>query len=79
MHKLAFGYFRDVQRMVRDDRWKLVWYPKIQKTQLFDLQNDPFERHNLAETLIHRARRDNLRERLRAWFTSQGDSVFVKK
>ena len=79
VHKLAFGYFRDVQRMVRDDRWKLVWYPKIQKTQLFDLQNDPLERHNLAETLIHRARRDNLRERLHAWLTSQGDSVFVKK
>jgi len=79
VHELAFGYFRDVQRMVRDDRWKLVWYPTIQKTQLFDLQNDHLERHNLAEAPIHRVRREYLRERLRAWLTSQGDSVFVKK
>jgi len=33
----------------------------------------------LAEAPIHRVRREYLRERLRAWFTSQGDSVFVKK
>ena len=35
-------------RSVRDDRWKLIRYPHINKTQLFDLQNDPHERHDLA-------------------------------
>ena len=45
--ELVFAY-RDVQRAIRDDRWKLIRYPQIDKTQLFDLQDDPFERNDLA-------------------------------
>ena len=44
---LMFAY-RNVQRAVRDERWKLIRYPQIDKTQLFDLQNDPQETVNLA-------------------------------
>ena len=40
--------FRDIQRAFRDDRWKLIRYPKVDKTQLFDLQTDPAETNNLA-------------------------------
>ena len=29
--------------MVRSKRYKLIHYPVIQKTQLFDLYSDPFE------------------------------------
>jgi hypothetical protein len=35
--------------MVRNDRWKLIWYPKILEFQLFDLQTDPLELQNLAQ------------------------------
>jgi arylsulfatase A-like enzyme len=45
--QLMFAY-RDVQRAVRDDRWKLIRYPEIDKTQLFDLRTDPHETTNLA-------------------------------
>lgn len=45
---LYTGY-RDGQRSVRDDRWKLMRYPLVDKTQLFDLKNDPHELNNLAE------------------------------
>lgn len=45
--ELVFAY-HDFQRAIRDDRWKLIRYPQINKTQLFDLQNDPFELHDLA-------------------------------
>jgi arylsulfatase A-like enzyme len=45
--ELVFAY-RDFQRALRDDRWKLIRYPQINKTQLFDLQSDPFELHDLA-------------------------------
>lgn len=38
-----FLAYRDVQRALRDERWKLIRYPAINKTQLFDLQNDPDE------------------------------------
>ena len=45
--RLYFGY-RDLQRGMRDDRWKLIHYPKINTTQLFDLKNDPYEVNDLA-------------------------------
>lgn len=43
-----FLAYRDVQRALRDDRWKLIRYPKVNVTQLFDLKKDPYELHNLA-------------------------------
>jgi arylsulfatase A-like enzyme len=45
---LMFAY-RNVQRAVRDVRWKLIRYPVVDKTQLFDLQTDPSETQNLAD------------------------------
>jgi len=45
----VFLSFSKIQRSVRDDRWKLIRYPKINYTQLFDLKNDPHELHNLAD------------------------------
>ena len=46
--QLLFAY-RNVQRAVRDERWKLILYPQVDKTQLFDLQTDPNETTNLAD------------------------------
>ena len=40
--------FRDIQRAVRDDQWKLIRYPQVDRTQLFDLRADPQEITNLA-------------------------------
>jgi arylsulfatase A-like enzyme len=48
--------YRDVQRAWRDDRWKLIRYPQVDVTQLFDLKNDPHEIKNLAEDPAHAAR-----------------------
>ena len=45
---LMFAY-RNVQRAVCDERWKLIRYPVVDRTQLFDLQNDPYEVTNLAD------------------------------
>jgi arylsulfatase A-like enzyme len=43
--------YKDCQRMVRDERWKLIQYNAagVVNVQLFDLQNDPDEMSNLAE------------------------------
>ena len=43
-----FTSYRDVQRAIRTDRWKLIRYPQVNETQLFDLQQDPHELKNLA-------------------------------
>jgi arylsulfatase A-like enzyme len=43
-----FLAYRDVQRSVRRGQWKLIRYPEVNKTQLFDLAADPFEMKDLA-------------------------------
>ncbi|UCG59577.1 MAG: sulfatase-like hydrolase/transferase [Phycisphaerales bacterium] len=45
----VFLSFAKVQRSVRDKRWKIIRYPQINHTLLFDLENDPHELHNLAD------------------------------
>jgi arylsulfatase A-like enzyme len=56
---MMFAY-RHVQRAVRDERWKLIRYPVVNKTQLFDLESDPFEITNLAEQPKHAAKVEEL-------------------
>lgn len=52
---LVTGY-RNCMRAIRTDRWKLIRYPLVDVTQLFDLSTDPHELHNLADSESHRDR-----------------------
>jgi arylsulfatase A-like enzyme len=45
---LYTGY-RDCMRSIRDDRWKLIRYPLVDRTQLFDLDADPREQNDLSD------------------------------
>ena len=47
-------------RMVRDKRFKLIWYPVGNRLQLFDLQNDPRELCDLSSDAQHQATLDHL-------------------
>jgi len=44
---LMFGY-KTIQKALNDGRWKLIRYPHVDLTQLFDLQSDPFETKDLS-------------------------------
>jgi len=55
-----FTAYKDNQRSIRDDRWKLIRYPLINKTQLFDLQVDPHEMNDLADRPEYADRIDDL-------------------
>ncbi len=59
-----FAAYRDCQRMVRDERWKLLWYPRIDRYQLFDLSRDPWELDDLSGKAEHAARLGELKRRL---------------
>jgi arylsulfatase A-like enzyme len=70
-----FTAFAKIQRAIRDDRWKILVYPQINKTQLFDLANDPSEMKDLSADPAHAAElkrlTDLLAQRQREWGDSQ--------
>ena len=62
-----FTAYRDAQRAIRDERWKLIRYPKVDRTQLFDLASDPDELQNLANEPAHSGRIADLMRQLDGW------------
>lgn len=72
--ELFFAY-RDVQRALRDERWKLIRYPEVNVTQLFDLENDPDEKTNLADRPTQAERVTAMLGRIREWQTHYGDET----
>lgn len=53
-HLFAEAHESDLAlRMVRDERFKLIWYPVGNRLQLFDLQEDRDELNNLAATTAY--------------------------
>ena len=70
-----FLAYRDVQRAWRDDRWKLIRYPQVNVTQLFDLQADPDEMKNLAEEPAQQSRVAELLGKLQAQQAKFADAL----
>jgi len=48
VREYLFNAYKNCQRSISDDRWKLIRYPLIDKTQLFDLAHDAHEESDLA-------------------------------
>ncbi len=69
-----FLAYRHVQRAWRDDRWKLIRYPQVNVTQLFDLETDPDEMHNLAGEPSQAERVQRMLAKLRESQSSFGDT-----
>jgi arylsulfatase A-like enzyme len=70
-----FTAYRDVQRAIRDERWKLIVYPRINRKQLFDLKNDPEETRDLAGDPRYASIIERLMNQLRQWQQRFSDSV----
>ncbi len=76
VHEAVFGYFTTTQRMIRTpDGWKLIWYPKAGRMQLFHVAKDPDELNDLSNDAAHADRLHKLARALRAWLRDQGDPL----
>jgi arylsulfatase A-like enzyme len=71
----VFLPFIDIQRAVRDERWKLICYPKISHMQLFDLQSDPDETTNLIDRAECAQHVHRLLMLMKQWQGKVGDTL----
>jgi arylsulfatase A-like enzyme len=69
----VFLAFTDWMRAVRDERFKLIRYPQINRTQLFDLEADPEEMHNLADDPDQEEQVRKMTSMLEGWQERIGD------
>ncbi len=44
----VYGAYMGTQRMIRNKKYKMLIYPVANLVRLFDMENDPFEMHDLA-------------------------------
>ncbi|MBI4902138.1 MAG: sulfatase-like hydrolase/transferase [Acidobacteria bacterium] len=72
---VIFLAYRQVQRAVRVGQWKLIHYPKVNRTQLFDLKADPNEMRDLSRDPKHAARMRELFVQLRRQQQLYGDTL----
>jgi arylsulfatase A-like enzyme len=49
IHDAMFGWLTNLQRSVRTRQHKLIFYAPINRFQLFDLERDPWETHDLID------------------------------
>ena len=68
-----FTAYRHLMRAVRDDQWKLIRYPHINKSQLFDLKADPDELKDLSENAKHAGQLKRMTALLEKWQGELGD------
>lgn len=73
----VFLPYINVQRAVRNDRWKLIAYPKISHLQLFDLTADPHERTNLIARAELAGEVGRLRGVMKEWQAKVGDKLEI--
>ena len=70
---LMFGY-RSIQKALSDGRLKLIRYPHVDRTQLFDLQADPYETKDLSTLPEHAERIKEMLAKLAAEMKADGDN-----
>jgi arylsulfatase A-like enzyme len=76
VHDAVYGYFTDTQRMMRSpDGWKLIWYPRAERVQLFHVAKDANELHDLSAAPAHKDRVGQMMNSLKTWLRQQGDSL----
>ncbi|MDE0959381.1 MAG: sulfatase-like hydrolase/transferase [Planctomycetota bacterium] len=62
--KQIYTAYKGVQRAIRHHNWKLIRYPAVDRTQLFDLDQDPYETTDLSGAEEHQGKLRDLLDRL---------------
>lgn len=74
-YQAVYGAYRDLQRMVTQDGWKLIVYPEAKVARLYHLAADPQEMHDLAGDPATLGRQKALFAELRKLQPQFGDTL----
>ena len=74
-----YGAYVNKQRMVTMGGHKMIVYPAIDKTLLFNLRNDALEVHNLADDPSQKWRLEEMKRALKSLQKETGDSLDLDK
>ncbi len=77
-YNAIYGAYRDDQRMVTKDGFKLILYPKVPKTLLFNMKNDPLEQIDLSEMPEYQEKKKILLINLEELQKETGDTLDLK-
>jgi arylsulfatase A-like enzyme len=72
---VVYTAYQNNQRAIRGERWKLIRYPQVNVTQLFDLSNDAHELNNLAGKPEHAAKVAEMTALLQREMKAYGDTA----
>jgi arylsulfatase A-like enzyme len=73
-----YGCYTNAQRMIRKDGFKLIVYPKIEVTRLYDLTKDPLEMNDLTDDANFTAKKKELFSELLTLQKTMKDTVDLK-
>ena len=76
--KTIYGCYMDRQRMIRDDQYKLIAYPRAGVVRLYHLENDPSELNDLAGEEDQKIRIAEMLEELEKKGNSLDDTLIIR-
>ena len=79
LYDAVFGWLRQYQRSVRTEKYRLNFYPQIDRYQLFDMENDPWELNDLVDKEQSAPVLNEMKTRLRNLQQSLGDPMLKRE
>ncbi|GAF02690.1 sulfatase-like hydrolase/transferase [Saccharicrinis fermentans] len=74
-YSAIYGGYLDLQRMIREDGYKLILYPGIHQLKLFNIDADPLEMKNLADSPEQKQRIKQMFTALKTLQSEVGDKL----
>ena len=78
LYDAIYGCYKDLQRMIKKDGFKLIVYPEVPKVRLYHLSEDPDEMNDLAEQPEYEDKVHELFQDLIKLQSEMGDELDLK-
>lgn len=77
LNDAMFGWLAGIQRSIRTHQHKLIFYAQINRFQLFDLEKDPWEMHDLVDDPSYAEVKSSLIAKLKQKQQELGDAMNI--